>query len=83
MARPRVPAPYVTCRRWTIAHARAALAALKSSGVLGGRRPARRRCRAGTELAALIERLFADAATADLHDHTARPGCYGARLDRA
>ena len=36
----------------------------------------------GTELAALIERLFADADTADLHVRNARPGCY-ARIDRA
>jgi hypothetical protein len=37
----------------------------------------------GTELEALIERLFANDAVAYLHVHNARPGCYAARVDRA
>lgn len=36
----------------------------------------------GTELEALIERLFANDAVAYLHVHNARPGCYAARVDR-
>ncbi|HET7202102.1 MAG TPA: DUF1203 domain-containing protein [Steroidobacteraceae bacterium] len=37
----------------------------------------------GTELEAVIERLFADPRVAYLHLHNARPGCYAARVDRA
>ena len=37
----------------------------------------------GTELEALIERLFANRQIAYLHVHNARPGCYAARIDRA
>jgi hypothetical protein len=37
----------------------------------------------GSELAPLIERLFADPATAYLHLHNAKPGCYAARVERA
>ena len=37
----------------------------------------------GTELEALIERLFTDDEVAYLHIHMARPGCYAARVDRA
>ena len=37
----------------------------------------------GADLAAGIERLFADPAVAYLHAHYARRGCYAARIDRA
>jgi hypothetical protein len=37
----------------------------------------------GSELEALIERLFADARVAYLHVHNARRGCYACRVDRA
>ncbi|MBY0582776.1 MAG: DUF1203 domain-containing protein [Sphingomonas sp.] len=37
----------------------------------------------GDQLPALIDRLFADAGTAYLHAHNARPGCFAARIDRA
>ncbi|HTE53129.1 MAG TPA: DUF1203 domain-containing protein [Kofleriaceae bacterium] len=57
--------------------------ALDGRGGSGSPRPASSRIPAGTELAALIERLFADADTAYLHVHNARPGCYAARVDRA
>lgn len=36
----------------------------------------------GADLPALIERLFADPATAYLHAHNARRGCFAARIDR-
>ena len=36
----------------------------------------------GTELEALIDRLFSNEAVAYLHVHNARPGCYAARVDR-
>lgn len=36
----------------------------------------------GTELEALIDRLFSNQAVAYLHVHNARPGCYAARVDR-
>lgn len=36
----------------------------------------------GTELAALIERCFANPKVAYLHAHYARRGCYAARIDR-
>jgi hypothetical protein len=38
---------------------------------------------AGTEVDALIARLFADPRVAYLHLHNARPGCYACRVDRA
>ena len=38
---------------------------------------------AGTELAALVQRMFADLRVAYLHAHYAKPGCYAARIDRA
>ena len=37
----------------------------------------------GRELESAIARLFAEARTAYLHLHFARPGCYAARVDRA
>jgi hypothetical protein len=37
----------------------------------------------GTELEAVIARLFGDPQVAYLHLHNARPGCYAARVDRA
>jgi len=37
----------------------------------------------GRDLEVLIERLLADRATAYLHAHIARPGCYAARIERA
>lgn len=37
----------------------------------------------GRELAAAIERRFADPKAAYLHIHFAAPGCYAARVDRA
>lgn len=37
----------------------------------------------GRELETLIERWFADPATAFLHVHNARRGCFAARVDRA
>ena len=37
----------------------------------------------GSDAEALIERLFADPAVAYIHAHSARPGCYLARIDRA
>jgi hypothetical protein len=37
----------------------------------------------GTEIEALIERLFADPQTAYLHAHYARRGCFAARIDRS
>jgi hypothetical protein len=36
----------------------------------------------GTELAPLVERILADEATACLHLHNARPGCFAARVTR-
>lgn len=36
----------------------------------------------GTALAPLIERMFADPATAYLHVHNAKRGCFAARVDR-
>jgi hypothetical protein len=36
----------------------------------------------GAELEAIIARWFADPATAFLHVHNARPGCFAARVDR-
>ncbi|MGH7726912.1 MAG: DUF1203 domain-containing protein [Candidatus Eiseniibacteriota bacterium] len=38
---------------------------------------------AGTELESLIERFFENPATAYLHVHNARPGCYACRVERA
>lgn len=37
----------------------------------------------GRDLAAAVERLFADPAIVDLHAHHARQGCYAARIVRA
>ena len=37
----------------------------------------------GRELAPALERMLASAATAYVHVHFARPGCYAARVDRA
>jgi hypothetical protein len=37
----------------------------------------------GREVEAAIERLLGNPATAYLHAHYARPGCYAARIDRA
>jgi hypothetical protein len=37
----------------------------------------------GTEIEALIERLFTDPQTAYLHAHYARRGCFAARIDRS
>ena len=37
----------------------------------------------GTQLAGLVERLFADARVAYLQAHYARRGCYAARIERA
>jgi hypothetical protein len=37
----------------------------------------------GSEVAATIERMFADQSVAYLHLHNAKPGCYAARVDRA
>ena len=36
----------------------------------------------GTDLAPLIERMFADPAVAYLHAHNAKRGCFAARIDR-
>jgi|SRR5688572_32844723 hypothetical protein len=37
----------------------------------------------GNDARPVIERLFADPAVAYIHAHSARPGCYLARIDRA
>lgn len=37
---------------------------------------------AGADLAALVERMFANARVAYLHAHYAKPGCFAARIDR-
>ncbi|MGX9080388.1 DUF1203 domain-containing protein, partial [Klebsiella pneumoniae] len=37
----------------------------------------------GRDLSALIDRLFANPATAYLHAHNAKRGCFAARIDRA
>jgi len=37
----------------------------------------------GSELPALVERFFADPATAYLHVHNAKPGCFSCRVERA
>jgi hypothetical protein len=37
----------------------------------------------GRQLIAAIERLFADPRAAYLHVHSAAPGCYAARVERA
>jgi len=37
----------------------------------------------GSEAGPLIERLLSDPAVAYIHAHSARPGCYLARIDRA
>lgn len=37
----------------------------------------------GTALEAALQPLFADARTAYVHAHFARPGCYAARIERA
>ena len=37
----------------------------------------------GKDLPALIDRFFADPATAYLHAHNAKRGCFAARIDRA
>lgn len=37
----------------------------------------------GTEVEALIERLFANPKVAYIHAHNARQGCYSGRIDRA
>jgi hypothetical protein len=37
----------------------------------------------GSEMEALVERLFADPHVACIHVHFAKPGCYAARLERA
>ncbi len=37
----------------------------------------------GREVDAAIERLLENPATAYIHAHYARPGCYAARIDRA
>ncbi len=37
----------------------------------------------GNDARPVIERLFADRAVAYIHAHSARPGCYLARIDRA
>lgn len=36
----------------------------------------------GADIETLIERLFADPATAYLHAHYAKRGCFAARIDR-
>ena len=36
----------------------------------------------GTDLERLVERMFAQPSTSYLHVHHAKPGCYGARIDR-
>ena len=38
---------------------------------------------AGAELAGHVARVFADPAVAYLHVHSARPGCFVARIDRS
>jgi hypothetical protein len=37
----------------------------------------------GRELAALVQRLFADPGVAYLHAHNAKPGCFNCRIERA
>lgn len=37
----------------------------------------------GRELAALVQRLFADPDVAYLHAHNAKPGCFNCRIERA
>jgi hypothetical protein len=37
----------------------------------------------GTNIEAVIERLFADPAVSYIHVHNAKPGCYSGRIDRA